>query len=116
MSSRRFEAFLVQLYTDEVTRRKFLADPRAVASQAGLEGAEVEALVAIDRVGLELAARSFAFKRAARASTRRWWARWLTRRRRRLDPPSTPSLRLVRSPPSEEIHDQRSIGRATVPR
>lgn len=80
MSSRRFEALLARLYTDDGFRRRFLADPRTTAGDAGLDGAEVEALVAIDRVGLELAARSFAHKRAARRPRRRpWWRRWLAR-------------------------------------
>ena len=44
-------------------RRGFTEDPRAVAAAAGLDAEEVDALVAIDRTGLELAARSYAAKR-----------------------------------------------------
>ena len=61
-----FEAFLVRLYTDGELRRRFLADPRAESAHAGLSGEEIEALVQIDRVGLELAGESYARKRGAR--------------------------------------------------
>ena len=100
MSSARFEAVLAELYTDDDARRRFLADPRGHAQHAGLDGGEVEALAAIDRLGLELAARSFAVKRARRASRRpRWWRRlaprlpsFLDRRRRvALSVPSPPA-------------------------
>ena len=70
MSSPRFEAFLAALYVDADTRQRFLADPHATARQAGLDASEVDALARIDRVGLELAARSFASKRAARSRPR----------------------------------------------
>ena len=82
MSSPRFEAFLAELYTDDDARRRFLADPRACARRAGLDDAECEALAAIDHVGLELAARSFAHKRAARGPRRAGWRQWLLRRPR----------------------------------
>ena len=65
MSSPGFEAFLARLYVDEAARRRFLDDPRGVARAAGLDEAEVDALARIDRAGLELAARSFAAKRAS---------------------------------------------------
>ena len=71
MSAARLEALLAELYTDDVARRAFLADPRAVARRAGLDEREVEAVATIDRVGLELAARSFAHKRAGRVRPRR---------------------------------------------
>lgn len=61
-----FEALLARIYVDADTRSRFLADPRRVAAEAGLGGAEARALEAIDRVGLELAAESFARKRARR--------------------------------------------------
>ena len=57
-----FEAFLARLYVDADARAAFLADPRAAAR--GLAPDEVAALQRIDRVGLELAAASFAHKRA----------------------------------------------------
>jgi hypothetical protein len=74
MSATRLEALLAELYTDEVARRAFIADPRGVARRAGLDDVEVEAMVGIDRVGLEMAARSFAHKRAGRARRRRRWS------------------------------------------
>jgi hypothetical protein len=69
--SPRFEAFIVRLYTDDELRRAFLVDPRTVAQAAGLGEAETMALEAIDRPGLELAARSFGVKRRATGKTRR---------------------------------------------
>ena len=61
-----FEAFLARLYVDAEVRGRFLADPRGQATAAGLSAEEVEALVEIDRVGLALAAESFARKRRRR--------------------------------------------------
>ena len=61
--SAAFEVFLTQLYVDAPVRRRFLADPLAETTRAGLTTPEVQALQHIDRVGLELAARSFAYKR-----------------------------------------------------
>jgi hypothetical protein len=61
-----FEAFLARLYVDAEVRGRFLADPRAQAAAAGLSAEEIEALVQIDRVGLALAAESFARKRRGR--------------------------------------------------
>ena len=69
--SASLEAYLVKLYLDRDARRAFLADPRRAATVAEL-----------DRDGLELAARSFAAKRAAQAPRGRWarllarWRRW----------------------------------------
>ena len=78
MSSPRLEAFLAQLYVDADARRRFLADPRSVARNAGLDDGEADAVVRIDRVGLELAARSFAAKRRGRVRPRGgWWRRAL---------------------------------------
>ncbi len=72
--SASFEAFLARIYVDDDARRRFLADPRREAARAGLAEAEQEALAEVDRVGLELAARSFARKRAGAARRRRrWW-------------------------------------------
>jgi hypothetical protein len=84
MSSAGIEVFLARLYVDAEARREFLADPRASARRAGLGDVEVEALARLDRVGLELATRSF---EAKRSRPRRWLCRWLPRlptlRRRR---------------------------------
>jgi hypothetical protein len=73
-----FEAFLARLYVDEEARAAFLRDPREAARDLAPE--EIAALEAIDRVGMELAADSFAQKRATRrrsdsgwiAAIRRW--------------------------------------------
>lgn len=58
-----FEAYLAKIYTDAAERTLFLADPRARAAAAGLAPAERDALAAIDRDGLVLAAASFQRKR-----------------------------------------------------
>ena len=72
--SAAFEAFLARIYVDDEARRRFLAEPREEAARAGLDAAEQDALAAVDRVGLELAARSFSRKRAAASRRRRrWW-------------------------------------------
>lgn len=63
MSTPQLESFLAKIYVDETVRNEFLADPRGTAEQAGLAPAEIEALVNIDRVGLELAVRSLTRKR-----------------------------------------------------
>lgn len=78
MSARAFEALLARLYTDEQARRDFLTDPRGTAARAGLEPSEIDSLAAIDRVGLELSAESFARKRATRGPRRSAWRRRLT--------------------------------------
>lgn len=62
----RVEAFLARLYTDAGARAAFAADPRGEALRAGLDPADADALAAIDALGLELAADSFARKRAGR--------------------------------------------------
>jgi hypothetical protein len=58
-----FESFLARLYVERPARERFLADPRGEAAAAGLAADEIAAAVGIDRVGLELAAASFAHKR-----------------------------------------------------
>lgn len=63
MSSARLEAFLAKIYVDERARAEFLADPRNMAGRAGLTEPEIAALEKIDRVGLELTARSLSRKR-----------------------------------------------------
>jgi hypothetical protein len=73
--SARGETLLARLYVEPATRAAFLADPRAVATAAGLAPEEGRALADVDRVGLELAARSFATKRAWAPRRRSWLAR-----------------------------------------
>lgn len=63
MSSPAFETFLARLYTDEVFKTEFLNSPRSIAKNAGLSNAEVEAIILIDRIGLELASQSYSIKR-----------------------------------------------------
>ncbi len=63
MSADKLEALLARLYADERARSRFLADPRLEARRAGLSDEDSRALEKIDRIGLELAAQSFARKR-----------------------------------------------------
>jgi hypothetical protein len=71
---REFEVFLARLYTDGPLRARFLEAPRLEAERHGLTAEECAALEKIDRVGLELSARSFAHKRALKGrSARSWW-------------------------------------------
>jgi hypothetical protein len=79
MSATTFESFLARIYIDTQARVRFLADPYGEAAKAGLTAEECAALAQIDRVGLELAADSFARKRAGRLRSRRnkRMSRWL---------------------------------------
>jgi len=63
MNDPKLERFLATLYVDPKLRARFLDSPREVAARAGLNPAQCDALAAIDRVGLEMAARSFERKR-----------------------------------------------------
>lgn len=74
-----FEAFLARLYTDAALRADFLAGPRAVAERHQMTAEECDALERIDRVGLDLSARSFAHKRAMKMARERprWRATFL---------------------------------------
>jgi hypothetical protein len=64
MNSPALEAFLAKLYVDPDVRTRFLNDPHAEAARAGLTEQQCQALETIDRIGLEMAARSFAHKRS----------------------------------------------------
>lgn len=77
MKSDSLETFLARLYTDPALRSAFLANPAEVAIEAGLDQDAARALEQIDRDGLELAAESFARKRAARRANRRSLPAWL---------------------------------------
>jgi hypothetical protein len=68
MSATTFEAFLAKLYVDEGVRSKFLADPQGEAKRAGLTSREIEAVVKIDRVGLQLFSASLKRKRHRQGS------------------------------------------------
>jgi hypothetical protein len=70
-----FETFLARLYTDAPLRARFFANPRVEAKRHQLTVEECDALERIDRVGLEMSARSFAHKRTLKAARRRWWRR-----------------------------------------
>ena len=63
MNDPKMEKFLASLYVDAELRARFLDAPRDEARRAGLNQVQCEALIAIDRVGLEMAARSFERKR-----------------------------------------------------
>lgn len=63
MSDSRLEAFLARIYVDEKARARFLADPRGEAIKARLSPEQVEAVVKIDRDGLELFAHSLQRKK-----------------------------------------------------
>jgi uncharacterized protein len=63
-----FESYLARLLVDDRARQRFLADPGGEAEREGLDARAVLALVHVDRIGLELAADSFAHKRASRRS------------------------------------------------
>jgi hypothetical protein len=73
--SASLETYLVKLYLDADARRAFTADPRRAAAEAGLDASDVDEVERIDRVGLELTARSLAAKRAQTAR-RTWLSRW----------------------------------------
>jgi hypothetical protein len=69
--SPNFESFVARLYVDAIARRQFLADPYREAAAAGLTDEEIAAAVRIDRVGLKLAAASFAQKKRGHITRRR---------------------------------------------
>jgi len=60
----RLERFLACLYTDDTMRMQFLSHPRLVTSLWGLSGEQALSVAGIDRDGLQLAAESFARKKA----------------------------------------------------
>ena len=66
MNTPVLERFLAGIYVDAEARARFLAAPYQEAKRAGLAEDQCRALEAIDRVGLEMAARSFSRKRDAR--------------------------------------------------
>lgn len=64
----RLENFLARIYVDPSARARFLADPQGEAGRTGLPEEQCRALENIDRIGLEMAARSFAHKRERKKS------------------------------------------------
>ena len=84
MSARRVEEFLALLYVDPETRRRFVAEPRECARRAGLPERDVDSVAGLDPCDLDLAARSFAAKRATLDKARRGgWLGWMSRLLRR---------------------------------
>jgi hypothetical protein len=78
MNTPASEQFLAKIYVEPVARARFLAAPRAEAARVGLSEGQYVALENIDQLSLELAARSFAPKRASKRPTSisigsRWW-------------------------------------------
>lgn len=63
MSVSLLEAFLARIYVDAQARDRFLHDPIAEATRAGLTPEQIDAVKQIDRVGLELFAVSLERKR-----------------------------------------------------
>jgi uncharacterized protein (UPF0276 family) len=60
----KLERFLASLYTDEAMRAQFNSDPLLMTSLWGLSREQAQSVAGIDRDGLELAAASFARKKA----------------------------------------------------
>ena len=78
MTHTSLEDFLARIYVDAEARARFTADPRGELAKAGLaDQVDVDKL---DWTGLELAAASFALKRAGKHKPERsWLRRWLGR-------------------------------------
>jgi hypothetical protein len=72
------EAFMARLLVDAETRARFAAAPEREAARAGLTPADRAALATLDLEALELAAHTFAHKRA-RAARRPTPTGWLRR-------------------------------------
>lgn len=60
MSSPRLEAFVARLYTDEASLAAFIRAPADTARDAGLDDADVSAMVAADHIGLVMAGAAIA--------------------------------------------------------
>lgn len=67
MSAQAFETALARLFADAAFRERFLADADSALAGMGLTARESADLGDIDRIGLEMAARSYARKKAGRA-------------------------------------------------
>lgn len=84
MSSVALEAYLARLYIDPVARKQFLANPAGAACKFGLTEADANALHNIDKAGLQMAAASYAHKRAQhwlpKKKLHELLLRWLKRR------------------------------------
>jgi hypothetical protein len=70
------EIFLARLYAEPALREAFARDALAACAGSNLTADEVQALLRMDGNGIELAAWSFACKRASRKrASRRWFGR-----------------------------------------
>jgi hypothetical protein len=63
----KLERFMARLLTDRGFREKFLADPMATGAQEGLSAEQCRAVAAMPSNGLRVAARSYEYKRGAKA-------------------------------------------------
>ncbi len=70
MSARQFEIVLAKLYADEEFRKLFLSDPARSLAGTDLTEKEKANLLAIDRVGLIMAAHSYSSKKEKRKMLR----------------------------------------------
>lgn len=68
MSGSGLEAFLCRIYVDSEARARFKENPRKEGLRAGLTNEECEALLKINLIELEMAARGFARKREFKAA------------------------------------------------
>ena len=83
MSSFELEAYLARLYTYSTARESFLANPEKASRDVGLSDNDVESLLNIDHIGLQMAADSYAHKRAKHRQPKKslhdmidtWWKR-----------------------------------------
>lgn len=73
MSAPGVEAFLANLYSDAALRESFLHDAKTVMANLPLAEIERAALLEIDRVGLQMAAASYAKKRAHHLGKRKFF-------------------------------------------
>jgi len=78
----QLEGFLARLYTDAALRARFEAAPGDEARSAGFTPDEAHDLARLDRIGLRLAAASFARKRGRAATRTKSWLPRLGRRAR----------------------------------
>jgi hypothetical protein len=60
------EVFLARLYADPAALERFLRAPEETVATAGLDGRDAAAMLAADRAGLVMAARSYEKKRNGR--------------------------------------------------
>jgi hypothetical protein len=73
MSAPPIEAFLASLYSDTALRESFLHDAKTAMANLPLTEIERAALLEIDRVGLQMAAASYAKKRAHHSGKREFF-------------------------------------------